>query len=211
MQQSSRIASFGWLLTVLVLILAITSWGQSFGWHFGSLNVYVLFPVFGLIAFSTMWSQYMTGALSQYLGGGPGLQTYFKVTGFIVLAAILIHPGLLTWQLWRDGLGLPPGSELNYVMPSLRVAIVIGMTALLIFLAYEFRHVFAKRRWWRFVNYLVDIATVGIFYHSLRLGTQTQAGWFHALWWFYGLSLILALGYKYASKIPRETRVTKKV
>lgn len=206
-----HLSTIGWLLTTLVLGLAIIAWGQSFDWNFQSLSIYMIFPVFGLIAFSTMWSQYVVAALQRPLGAsGASLRTYFGATGFIVLAAILIHPGLLSWQLWRDGLGVPPSSELHYVMPSLRVAVVIGMTALLIFLAYEFRRVFAKRPWWRFMNYIVDAAMLGIFYHSLKLGTQTHQGWFRAVWWFYGLSLILILGYKYAAKISRETSVTKK-
>jgi hypothetical protein len=192
---------FAWALTTTVLALAFFAWGQSYHWQLGSLSVYQIFPLFGLIALSTMWAQYMAGALQQWQQlDGKLLQRYYAITGFIVLVAILIHPGLLSWQLWHDGFGLPPGSELHFVGAGLRVAVVIGMTALLIFLAYELRRRFAGRRWWRFMDILVDLAVIGVFYHSLTLGMQTRHGWFRAVWILYGISFILAVTYKYAAK-----------
>lgn len=197
-----RIAA--WLLTAVVLGLAFIAWAQGFSWQFTHLNTYELFPLFGLVAFSTMWAQYIVGAVGQLLRtDGTSLRTYYSVTRWIVLIAILLHPGLLSWQLWRDGLGLPPDSELTYVGPMLHVAVVIGMTCLFIFLAFEFRRIFGPRPWWQYMNVLVDVAVVAIFYHALRLGTQTQAGWFQKLWWFYGVTLILTLGYSYAIKLSK--------
>lgn len=192
---------FAWILTAAALALAIIAWGQGYSWQLGSLSVYQIFPLFGLIALSTMWAQYMAGALRQWLRPvGKPLRNYYQITGFIVLSAILIHPGLLSWQLWHDGFGLPPGSELQYVSTGLHAAVIVGMTALLVFLAYELRRVLAKRRWWRLMDYAVDLAVAGVFYHSLSLGTQLKHGWFRAVWLFYLTSFILAIVYKYASK-----------
>jgi len=96
-----------------------------------------------------------------------------------------------------DGVGLPPGSETSYVMPGLGWLIVVGMCSLLVFLAYELHRWFKYRLWWKYVIYAGDAAMVAIFYHGLRLGSQLQAGWFHMVWWFYGISLIAMLLYKY--------------
>lgn len=196
-----RLPLVAWMLTATTIALAVLAWGPEFSWDFHLVNVYVLFTIFGLIAFSTMWSQYITGAVTGLVGADSSrLAAYYRLTGFIVLAAILLHPGLLTWQLWRDGFGLPPFSELRYIGPMLYVAIIIGMTCLFIFLAFEFRRLFGARNWWRYMDMAVDAAMLGIFYHGLKLGAQIEHGWYGRVWWFYGLSLILALGYKYALK-----------
>lgn len=153
-----------------------------------------------------MWVQYLVSAEQQLADvASPSLERYYQVSGFVVLVAIVAHPGILGWQLWRDGLGLPPGSELAFVGPALHAAVIIGMTALLIFLAFELRRFFATKPWWRFMEYLVDIAVVAVYYHSLRLGHQTRGDWFAFVWYFYGVSLILFLTYKYLLKVRSRT------
>ena len=191
-----------WALTILALFAAVVAWGEGFSWQFGALNTYLLFPIFGLVAFSTMWVQYIVRAIKEPLDiHTQGLTRYFHLTNWFVLVVILLHPGLLSWQLWRDGVGLPPGSELAYVRPMLHVAVVIGMTALLIFLTFELHFMLGKYSWWRYMSYVQDAAIVGIFYHALRLGTQIKSGWYQKLWWFYGVGLILALGCTYAARL----------
>ncbi len=192
---------FAWSLSVLVAILAFVAWGQGILWQFSGLGSYQLFPLFGLLAFSLMWSHYIASVARQHFKvDKEALRTYFEVTSFAVLCAILVHPGLLAWQLWRDGVGLPPGSELLYVDPKHKIFILFGMTALLIFLAYEFRRVFHDKSWWKYVQYLSDVAMVLIFLHSLKLGSQLQTGWLVPIWYFYGVTLFICLGYIYYQK-----------
>ena len=58
-----------------------------------------------------MWAHYIVSATRQQLGIDKRvLHTYIEVTGWLVLILIILHPGLLEWQLFHDGLGLPPGS-----------------------------------------------------------------------------------------------------
>jgi len=124
------------------------------------------------------------------------ITNYFNVTGWIFLAAIFLHPGLLVWQLWRDGFGLPPESYLkHYIAPGLEWAALLGTLSFLIFLSYELRRWYSGKSWWRFVVYASDIAAVAIFIHSLKLGTTLQTGWFRAVWISYGVMLIIALMY----------------
>ncbi|MDB5163601.1 MAG: hypothetical protein JWS12_218 [Candidatus Saccharibacteria bacterium] len=195
-----QLQTFAWALSGLVALLAVLAWGQGYSWQVS--NSYQLFPLLGLLAFSLMWSHYMAAALrTRFKLDKAVLHSYFEVTSYVVLVAILLHPGLLAYQLWRDGLGLPPASELHYVRQSWQWGVLLGMTALVVFLAYELHRWFDNRGWWRYVQYASDAAMVAIFIHALRLGTQLRMGWFKWIWWFYGVSLLATLIYTYAQKL----------
>ena len=199
---------FAWSLSLLAVLLAFMAWGSSLHWRIDRINSYNLFPFFGLVAFSLMWCHYIVSVVRQYLGIEKNhLHTYIEVTSFVVLVAIFAHPGLLEWQLWRDGFGLPPGNVLqHYVAPSLRVSAVLGMVSLLVFLAYELRRWYSDRSWWKYINYATDIAMLLIFLHGFKLGRTLQAGWLRGVWLFYGATLILALTYIYYIKIAKPTK-----
>ena len=189
-----------WSLTALAAALAIIVWGQDFNWHV-SFDAYLIFPVLGLVAYSVMWSHYMAGTARQLLGiDKDALKEYYKWTGFIVLALICLHPGLLIYQRFRDGFGLPPHSYETYVAPGLGWVTLLGTASLLVFLAYEFHRKFGKRSWWHFVTEAGDVAMLAIFYHGLKLGLQLQHGWFRYVWWFYGITLVAVLIHSYSKK-----------
>ena len=199
--RQQNLASIPWILSSVVAAVAIYVWGSSFNWQFSGLSTYQIFPVLGLLAFSLMWAHYMTGLMRRTFLKGVNLSQYFNWTGYVVLVAIVLHPGLLTYQRWRDGFGLPPGSETGYVANGMAWIVVLGMTSLLVFLAFEFRRWFSHKKWWKFVPMAGDIAMIAIFYHGLELGTQTHIGWFRTVWWFYGLSLIGVLIFTYSRQL----------
>jgi hypothetical protein len=186
-----------WLLTGLVSFLAIYRWGSSFAWQFSSISTYQLFPVFGLLAFSIMWSHYLVGSLKHDVLQSVSLESYFRFTGYAVLVAIILHPGLLIYRLFRDGYGLPPGSYEHFVAPGLAWVTLLGTVSLLCFLAFELHRWYGRRSWWRYVIAAGDAAMVAIFYHGLRLGSQLMGGWYRVIWFMYGLSLVIILGRKY--------------
>lgn len=195
-----------WIITAAAAIVAIVAWGQGLSWQFGSLSLYQIFPLFGLLGFSLMWSHYIASAIRQYAGTPKSvLSQYFEITSYVVLAAILLHPGLLIWQLWRDGLGLPPESYLSYVGPAKFWFVILASISFLAFIAYEFRRLYQGRPWWKWVALASDLAMIGIFFHALALGTQTQSGWFRMVWFFYGLTLAGSLGYTYYRKYNQIT------
>lgn len=195
-----------WGVSLGAVLLAIFAWGMSYDWEISSLSTYQLFPLFGLLAFSLMWGHYVAAALRLHFGIDKAvLKQYFEVTSLAVLAAILLHPGLLAWQLWRDGLGLPPGSELNYVGESMKMTVLLGMIALVVFLAYEFRRVYDQKPWWKYVQYASDAAIMLIVIHSLRLGTHLQTGWFKSVWYFYAITLVISIAYIYYRKATNKT------
>jgi len=194
-----------WSLTTAVAALAIFSWGQSLDWQFSTLSIYTLFPVLGLSAFSIMWSHYMVGFLRRTVLHGAPLRRFFNWTGYVVLVLILLHPGLLIYQRFHDGFGLPPGSYESYVAPSMAWITLLGSVSLFVFLSFELKRWFDKRRWWKYVLYLNDLAMLAIFYHGLKLGSQTHLTWFRYIWWFYGISLIAALIHKYVLQIQQHS------
>jgi hypothetical protein len=191
-----------WLLSGLVTVAAVAAWGQGLRWHFSGLSTYRIFPLFGLLAFSLIWSMYVVSFSRRLWNLKVGLKTYYKVLRLIVITVIFFHPVLLWWQLWRDGFGLPPESYLkHYVAAGLGWVAVLGTVSWFIFLTYDLGQKFKNRPWWKYIEFLGDCAMVAVFYHSLRLGTNLQHSWLKGLWYFYGLVLAVVLFDVYKRKL----------
>lgn len=189
-----RPAGVSWLLGAVVTIFALAAWGQTYNWHVWPLNAYIIFPLFGLLAYSLMWSHYVIGYLGSRLGWNrQDVRNYFRYSGGLVLVLICLHPGLLIIQRYRDGYGLPPGSYLTYVAPAMRWLTLLGTASLLAFLAFELRRWYGQKRWWPWVERAGDAAMLAIFYHGLRLGSSFVQDWFRVIWWLYGVGLIMIL------------------
>jgi hypothetical protein len=196
MFQPARLKQAGpWLLTSLVLCLAFIGWGQGLGWQFNHLSSYSLFPLFGLSAFSLIWSLYAAAFWLRHSNlEAKNFSKYFDIASVAIFIAILLHPGLLWWQLWRDNFGFPPASYLDhYVAPTLKWAVILSTIAWIIFLIYELRYKFRSRSWWKYMEYAADAAFVGLFIHSIYIGTNLRHGWLRLLWLFYGVSLAMFL------------------
>jgi hypothetical protein len=201
MRKNLDLAAVAWTVSILVSAIAVLVWGQGLNWQLSHLSIYQLFPLFGLLAFSLMWSTYVAGALKRHTGlKSPGMKKYYRYVGFAILLAIVIHPTLLIAQLWRDGFGFPPGSYEAYVGSAARWAVIVSSLAWFIFLAYELKRWFGDRSWWPYLSAAGSLALIGIFFHALRLGTNLQHGWYRYLWYFYGFSLILMLIDRYLPK-----------
>jgi len=187
-----------WIGTGALVALAVLRWTQV-RLTDGELGSYELFPLFGLLAFIFMWTHFVSGAVRRLVGAAPGtLRTFFSVTSWLVLAFILLHPGIFVFALWADGLGLPPASYLSvYVDLGARIALLFGSFGLVAFLAYELRRRYKKATWWRFVEYANVAAMFAIFFHALTLGGEVASGWFRVVWIVYGITLVAAIGYNY--------------
>jgi hypothetical protein len=194
-----------WSLSLGVTILAFITWGRDNAWQFQHLSPYQLFPVLGLIAFSLMWSHYVMGTVRELLGAKEAvLKRYFQWTGYAVLALICLHPGLLIYQLYRDGVGLPPGSYESYAAHGLGWITLLGTASLFIFLAFELHRVFGERSWWRYVVDASDAAMLGILYHGFRLGSQLQQGWYRYVWLVYTVTFVAVLVRKYSRRLTHQ-------
>ncbi len=194
-------------LTVFTCALAVIAWGSDNRWQLLHLTTYQVFPIFGLLAFSMMWSQCVIAAIGHYYDAPKEvLKPYFNRTGWLVLGAILLHPGLLIAQRFHDGYGLPPGSYETYVAPMQRWIVILGSLSLLVFLAFELQHWFGQRSWWKYIAVLNDIALAVIFYHGLRLGQDLSGYWYQMVWYVYGVVLLAALAYKYYHLLNERNR-----
>jgi hypothetical protein len=199
--EERRSQALAWTLATVVSVLAVVAWGDYYQWHFSSLSTYQVFPLLGLLAFSIMWSHYMAVALRMRLALPQAvLARFFRWTGYAVLVLICLHPGLLIYQRFKDGFGLPPHSYETYVAPGLGWVTVLGTASLLVFLAFEFKRIYGERRWWHYVADASDAAMLAIVYHGLRLGHQLQQGWYRGVWFFYFVTLVVALIYKYSAR-----------
>jgi len=205
---AKRLASLAWGISLISVLLAFTVWINNLGWDFTRSieTAYNTFPLFGLAAFSLMWSHYIVGSLRRFYGfDKQALTKYFKGTSVLVLICILAHPLLLMLQLYLDGFGLPPQSYLeHYVAPSLAWAAGLGTISLIIFLLFELYRKFNEKSWWKYIDYAQILAMGFIFLHGLTLGRHLQFGWYKWVWYFYGISLIFAIIYNFKSDQVKE-------
>lgn len=208
----NRLTVFAWTLTAVVVFLAVGIWGKFLNWDSNNLSTYSLFPLFGLLAFSIMWAQYIVATLKRLANlVSPTLDAFFNYSGLGVTGLIILHPTLLFWQLWRDGLGLPPTSYLSYVAPSLKWALFLGIFSFFIFISFELRHRYRNRSWWKYIDHANDIAIIAIYFHAFKLGSHVQAAWFYPLWLFYGATLAGVLLYKYYGHYLRKLDEESKI
>ena len=183
-----------WSLATFVVVSALTVWTISRE-PVNGLTIYDIFPPLGLTAVGLMWTHFVMGALRRFSGyQRQAHDTYMTVSMGIVLALIILHPGLLWLGLYRDGLGLPPVSYLTAYQSQL-LAVLLGSLGLTIFLAFELKRWFRHKPWWRFIEWAQIVGMSAIFFHALELGKELRTGWFAAIWWGYGITLAIAIIY----------------
>ena len=186
-------------LTLLGIVLTYTAfvWLQQNDFQLFGLSAYQYFPLFGLLAYMTMWVQYMVEAYMHATETPHTIDPFFKRTSLFVLLCIVLHPAIFISKLYADGAGLPPASYSQYVAESMVWLVGLGTISLILFIAFEFRKYFIELGIWKYVVLLNDVAMLAIFYHGLRLGSTIQSGLFTYVWYFVGVTLVAAIAYKY--------------
>lgn len=183
-----------WTLFVAVVLIGFVAWGQGIGWNFNGFNSYQLFPLLGILAWLIMWTHYVIGSIRIK---NPELQKaalYSKVSSYIVLASLILHPGILAFEQFVNGQGLPPASYTAYAGQSMRLAVFLGMIGVTLFLAYEVLERFKKnstlQKYWWVVSLSQSFAMTLIFVHALRLGGSLGQEWFRIIWIVMGVALL---------------------
>ena len=189
---------YTWLGTFVVAGLALFVWWPSTE----NLTSYSLFPLFGLMAFTLMWTHYAAGAMREYFNlPKETLGLHFQLTSYLVLFCIIAHPLLLELQLYLDGLGLPYESiPAVYTTVLERVAVIAGITALVCFLFFELYRFYKDRAWWKYVEWANVGAMFLILAHGFTLGGELRQPWFQVVWLFYAVTLVGAVAYSGYSK-----------
>lgn len=186
------LACIEWMISGAVTLLALFAWTQNTP----SATLYDVFPLLGLIAFGLMWTHFIFGAIRRYLGIPHAQTLYLHISTSVVLVLIILHPGLLWYALYRDGLGLPPLSTLT-VYSAQTGAILLGSFGLSVFLLYELKRRYENAKWWYFIEKIQIFGMLAIFIHALQLGNATQLEWYRAVWWFYGVTLFISTMYSW--------------
>ena len=196
MSRRTKVQIVAWGLAAIASILAVSVWASER--LDGRLSAYDVFPLFGMLAFSLMWTHYITGAVRRYFRQPKEVvQSYSVATGAVVLALLFLHPVILIASLKRDGFGLPPASYLAVYPETMQGVIMLGTVSLLIFLSFELKQWLNEKSWWYMVEYLQLLAMALIFYHGLTLGRELSVGWYRMVWWFYGVSFLVSVVYNY--------------
>lgn len=190
-----------WVLYALVTVIAVYAWGNQLNWNVDGLNSYTIFPLFGILAFSLMWVHYASGFIRDRWFPGESTKRSFRITSYLVLALILLHPTVLVIQLFLDGFGVPPTSYKQYVGEAGFIWVILGTLGLSGLLLFECKRWFSKKSWWKYVRVINDIAVLLIAIHSIKLGRHLQDGWFLYLWYFYIITIVLCIIRSYYKKL----------
>ncbi len=182
--------SIPWSVSGAVLVISFLGWGQGLSWQISNASLYSLFPLFGLVAFSVMWAHYAVDFIDRFVKIKI-TDAYLNVTRFIVLFALLMHPGLLAFAQWRVGAGWPPLSWLHFVEPGLVWAVIVGIVAWLSFLAFELHWWFRQKPWFKWIVLANSLAMIAVVVHVLFVAAPY--GWFLYYWYFLGVSMLIFL------------------
>jgi len=185
---------FSWITAATLPFLGLLAWGTDVSWDVTALNAYQWFPLFGLIAWLTMASHYLTGYVLLTSKNLVRPNGYKKITGYLVLISLLLHPLILAVVQYNNQQGIPPASFINYVGSGLSLAVMLGSFSLLVFLSFEFfdRMKNNKKvlRYWTAISISQSLAMTLVWVHGLRLGSQLTEGWFKIAWFVVGLFLL---------------------
>ncbi len=187
-----------WLFLLVVTLLPLLVWASNLGWRLKSVTTLTLFPFLGLWAWSIMWTHYAYGSLRIVYPELQKNKIYSKITGYLVLGLILLHPGIVALSQWKFQHKLPPGSYYGYVDSSMKLFIVFGAIALLTLLSFDvferLKHKAIVQRNWHWVSFSQMLAMLLIFVHSLELGQTFSSSWFEFYWVALGALLIPCFG-----------------
>jgi predicted heme/steroid binding protein len=212
MKSSSSRSFVAWILGLFVTVVSVTVWAT--GLASTGLTSYSLFPLFGLLAWSIMWTHYVCGVLMVRFGFERN-RLYQKVSTKIVFACLWLHPGLLIYRLWVSNQTLPPKSLIDY-MGQANIMILIGaVVAWLTFLSFDVLIKYRKRPFWQrhwfWVSVSQAFAMMAIYAHAIKLGRHIQVTWFKAYWLLLGLILVPSLIYLLWNELPDESAIKQAI
>lgn len=201
-----------WLLGLVVSAAAIAVWFGGLG--ASGLTAYSWFPLFGLLAWSLMWTHYIYGVLMVQFGFERN-RPYQKISTKIVFACLWLHPGILAYQLWIDKQMLPPASLVDY-FSNIGILLLIGaIVAWLTFLSFDILIRYKKRPFWQrnwfWVSVSQAFAMTAIYLHAVKLGRHIQVPWFKAYWLVLGVMLGISMAYLLWNELADESKLKQMI
>ena len=186
---------------IIVFLPGYVFFSQRGGFNFyqtGNFKTFasLIFPVFGLYAFTLVWAQTIIGMnMAKLTRVFPKVLNFHRTQGLFALLFAVTHaaavPFIYTIQLYIGYKFLPE---------NLRVFALLGTTAfflmILAVLAALFRKTKFLQKYWRYIhiaNYLVFIL---IFIHSRNLGSDIKNTILNQLWYFFLLTFLVSLFFR---------------
>lgn len=141
-----------------------------------------IFPFFGLLAFTLVWTQIMVGSLMPLLTRlFPSIPRYQRFEGIFALLFALTHPTLLL-----IGFGWSTFWHWGFISPDLYWLVILGYAGLLSTLLTVTSALLARRSWfaqhWRTIHYLNYVTFAVVWVHSWRLGADVHDAPLRWLW-----------------------------
>lgn len=154
----------------------------------------VLFPLFGLVAFTLVaWQVLIATNLWWLQKYWPKIVHYHRLQGMTALVFAGLHPLFIL-----IGYGASTYFGFDYVSPARVKYLIFGYLALSFMFATVITALLAwhgmKLPFWRWVHRLNYAVFFLIWYHSWSLGTDTQAGNLKNLWLIYLLVVTFSVG-----------------
>ncbi len=169
----------------------------------------LIFPVFGLYAFTLVWAQTIIGMnMALLVRVFPKILNFHRTQGLFALLFAVTHaaavPLIYTIQLYIGYKFLPE---------NLRVFALLGTTALFLLILAASAALFRKakflQKYWRYIhiaNYLVFIL---IFIHSRNLGSDIKGTILDQLWYFFLLTFAISAFLRLSRMFPNKQTTSK--
>lgn len=201
-----------WALGLLVSAISVVVWLG--GLSDSGVTAYSLFPLFGLLAWSLMWTHYVYGVLIVRYGFARS-KSYKRVSELVVFAALWLHPGVLAYQLWVDKQMTPPASFVGYFGHNGTLLLIGAIVAWLTFLSYDVLMRFKDRPFWKRNWFWVSVsqawAMTAIYFHAIKLGRHIQVSWFKAYWLVLGVTLFASMAYLLWNELPDRSKIKQMI
>jgi hypothetical protein len=197
------------VLLISAIVVPFIAWGSYYGWNFSKFTIYQIYPILGITAFMIMATHFYISAIDTKIKI-YNHKLLSNINYIIVLTLILLHPMLLYYRLFNDGLGLPPFSSIEFVGESLAIFVFLGSFGLILFLLYELVRHFKNKNIiannWLWVIISQYVAMFAIFVHARGLGGITQIGWFKLVWLVTFLGVLLSAFYIIPAEINKKLK-----
>lgn len=178
-------------VTAGLLATACIAWAEPFEGKLWPMSPYALTPLVDMLAFTLVCVFGMVHLVRTRLGR-YGTVVARVVTGMTLLA-IVLHPGLLFWQLWRDGYGLPPLSYLHFYTDDQLIGVSIGTAGYALTGAVLVWYLWRQQRLTYGPMLVLVAGGAGMFWYSLLINVFVQESWFATVWVGYGILFALTM------------------
>ncbi len=154
----------------------------------------VIFPLFGLYAFTLIFIQIMIGSHRlMWRKLFPRILSFHRAEGLFALTLAVIHPLLIVLVY-----GFYQIVSRHFIAAGLRTFVLLGEIAILLLLLAVGAAIINWRwsgltRFWRYLHWLNYVVFGLVWLHSWRVGSDVQTTWLRWLWLVYADVFVAAL------------------